>query len=175
MKRLVFIATLATLVAAPSVQAKGVVSATVCGADACREVDEGREIQLFTESQGPTGPPASASGWYRARLAIGAPGEPAQERITVAVLPDQRLMRGPGLTWNPINEDAARTFAAAADGLEPLPPSDLGIRPAAAPRPVARDEGGGVPWGLVAAAIAVALAAVALTPPVRRRLTERLA
>jgi hypothetical protein len=124
------------------------VSATVCGANGCRDVDSGRQLELFTGSSGPTGPPASATGWYRARLAFGAPGEPVQERITVAVIPDQRLMRGPGDGWNPINEEAARAFTEAAAGLEPLPPSELGLKPTAAatPKPAVAEDDGGFPW-----------------------------
>ena len=90
MNRTVVITFLVLLVAASPAHAKGVVSATVCGADACREVDQGREIVLFTESEefGPTrgldvvrgrvrrfpaGPKVPHMGWNRVHHAGDLP------------------------------------------------------------------------------------------------------
>jgi hypothetical protein len=157
------------LCAAASAQAKGVSAATVCGADGCRDITDQSRLQFFSEGGPPTDPPSTASGWYRVTVTIGAPGAP-EDRFTMAVVTDQRLIRGSDGTWMPVSPDAVAAYRSAARGLEPLPPSGLGLKPSPAPDAAPSPDGGGdVPWVLLVLGAAVCLGAIALTPPVRRR------
>ena len=174
MKRMPVVATClaAFLCVAVPAHAKGVSEAKVCGADGCRDVTDQGRLQFFSEGGPPADPPSSATGWYRVTVTIGVPGAP-EDRFTIAALPDQRLIRGSDGTWMPVSPDAAAAYRSATRGLEPLPASELGLRPSPAvgAAPADGDGGGdGMPWLLVVLGAGVAVAAIALSPPVRRRL-----
>jgi hypothetical protein len=157
-------------VAGPA-QAKGVSAVTVCGADSCRDFTDQSRIHFFGPAGGPADPPRSATGWYRVTVAIGAEGGPPEQRLTLAALPDEGLIRASDGSWMSIYPQAAPAYRDAVRGLEPLPASELGLAPPPAPESdTAGDPGGdGVPWLLVALGGVACLVAIAFTPPVRRR------
>ena len=173
MKRVSVIAVAAFLFAAAPAAGKGVVGAKVCGADACREVKDQALLERFAEGGAAGGPPSVATGWYRVTLAIGAEGEGVMSRDTMVVMPDRGIIRSSTGHWVPVSAEATAAYRQVTQGLTPLPPEELGLRssPPAPDRPSAGDGHGGLPWVLVLAFVAAAgLGAIALTPPVRRRL-----
>ena len=150
--------------------AKGVMGATVCGASGCTAVKDPDQLVYFAEGGDPVEPPAQAAEWYRATLTIGAEGG-AQERFSIALVPDLRLIRGFDeqtdlYTWMPVSEEAASAYRKVAAGLEPFPAASLkGVEATAAPTspPPSGDDAGGLPgWALPAALVALASAGLAL-------------
>jgi hypothetical protein len=178
MKRMPVVAVFLTALfaAAPAAHAKGVMAAQVCGANGCNDVTDRSQLDLFLQGGDPTDPPSSTTGWYRARLTIGADGS-AEDHFTIVVVPDQRRIRGSEGVWMPIGPDAADAYRQAARGLEPFPASKLGLKPVPPVQQVgsttSSDTGSGddgIPWVVIVIGTLAALAAVALSPRVRRRL-----
>jgi hypothetical protein len=105
---------------------------------------------------------------------IGSENGPAEERITMAALPGEGLIRGPDGSWMSMYAQAAPAYRDAVRGLEPLPASELGLKPRAA-RGQGRDVddgGNGVPWVAVAFGAALALGGLAFRALARRRLAR---
>src|SRR5215216_838332 len=76
-------------------EAKGVQQATVCGANGCRDIADRSQLSALLEGGNPAPPPSTATGWYRVSVGVGEPGHGGvRDRFTIAVLPDQQLLRG---------------------------------------------------------------------------------
>ena len=146
--------------------AKGVTSATVCGANDCTDVDDSSLGPALMEGGSPTDPPWHASGWYRVRLGIGD-GERTFEHFTINVLPQAGLIRSSqelgGAEWTLMSSAQQAIYRAATAGLEPMPAAKLkGLHnpsipaanqaPAAAPAP--GDDGDSFPWVIIVGALA---------------------
>jgi hypothetical protein len=152
------IASVTVLVIAASASAKGVSSASVCGADGCREIEDTEIVGAALEGAGPAGAPEQVPEWYRVTMRVDA-GD-AHDRFSVAIVPARRLLKGPdGGPWMRIPAASARELAKLARGLEPLPESELEgyaplpppVEPASAPEG-GSDGGDGVPSWLFAVA-----------------------
>ncbi len=188
MRRLLAFAVPAVLLlAAPaSALAKGIVAASVCGADGCRTISEPDHDLLGGGAT--TDAPSRPEPFVRLNVEVGVPGN--VERMRMLYLPrSDRLLAPDGTTWlQPLALATLRAvarrvtpFAAselpasvrlagseAARAGEPLPPEVVG-GVAADPPPARSDDGGVKAWWLVVPAAAIGLAAGAVLVRRRRR------
>ncbi len=162
---------------AAQASAKEVVSAKVCGAADCRQLDDRASLMALHEGGPPTSGPSRGSDWFTAELVVRAEGQ----RITfpITLVPAAGLIRGEDGTWMPVSDQAVRAFEAMTRGLEPFPAAKLeGVvapeppsAPASGPAPstsASNDGGSAVGWAAGAAG-AMALGLVALLGIRRRR------
>ena len=160
--------------------AKEVVSAKVCGASDCREIDDRASLMALHEGGPPTSGPEKGSDWYTADLVVRA----EDQRVTfgITLVPRAGLIRGEDGTWMPVSAQAVRAFNAMTRGLDPFPAAKLegvvppepasaaGSEPAASDGPVGSgDEGGSVLGWIVGGGTALLLGLLALLVIRRRR------
>lgn len=165
---------------AEAAAAKEVVSAKVCGASDCREIDDRASLIALQEGGTPTSGPEKGSDWYTADLVVRA----EDQRVTFAItlVPRAGLIRGEDGTWMPVSGQAVRAFDAMTRGLEPFPAAKLeGVVPpepasAAASGPgspdgsaASGDDGGSALSWIVGGGAALALGLLALLGIRRRR------
>jgi hypothetical protein len=180
MRRLIACLALALpLMPAAQAAAKELVSAKVCGASDCREVEDRSLLAALADGGPPTPPPAKASAWFRVDLTMRGDGE--DFTFSIAIVPDAGLIRGQSedgtYYWMSASEDAARTVRETTRGIEAFPAAKLGGLDAPDPSkaqvsevvvigpPEAASDGRSstLPWvlgGLVAAASLTAAATV---------------
>jgi hypothetical protein len=188
MRRSVFIAIIASLALVPSAQAKGPISAEVCGADGCREFEElaaSRELTMpvFRAQARIDRPPTKSSGWFEITMRFGDFPERfalLQEPPYVRAIGKREGIVAPGerygvYGWLRLSPAEAAAHERLTTGLEPLPISELPDLRASAPDLAATvraadPEGDGDGWlvWLIIAAGAALLGAVAFVV-VRRR------
>ena len=147
MTRRLPLAVLAALLAtAAPAHAKGVIKATVCGADGCRAVavrsHDPALLEMGAEADGPT---ASGPGFVRLHITIGEGGDPAHGvKLTQLYVPARDLLAvheedGGGWVWTTPLPAGSKALRRAVRGVRTIPARRL---PAAAlrtaPAPEAR-------------------------------------
>lgn len=159
----------ALLIAAPAALAKGrLVSAKVCGPEACRDVKTSEHTVIGGNS---TDPPTRAEPFVRLKLEVGVPGR--SEPVRMIFLPDSAIMRfegNPKVGW--VDAATPGPFRAAARGLKPYPAarrpaefvSAIKTPPAPTPArsavPATTGNDGSTPWWIALVAVPLALAAL---------------
>lgn len=150
-----------------SAHAKGIVGATACGADGCRDVTaRAHDPALLEMGTAAGGPTATAPGFVRLRITIGEGGDAAHGfKLTELYVPARDLLavreEGGGWVWTTPLPAASATLQRAVDGLRPIPARRLpraalladrppAARPLAATRPAARVANAGAGGGLTA-------------------------
>jgi hypothetical protein len=167
--------TLAAVVAIvpATAHAKLVASARACDDDGCRTITA-RDTLRQMEAGAPTTAPATGAPFHRVRMTVKH-GAEEDFAYTMVYVPSKGLMRfrgeRSGYDWLAATAGARRAFDRLVRGLEPLPARLL--RGVGAKAPVAkthkvvngasfRDDGGGVPWLLLAVSGALIVTAAAL-------------
>jgi hypothetical protein len=165
--------------------AKGVESATVCGATDCASVDDDRLSEELIFGASPSDPPPKAEAWYRVRLEMVGGGGEAHDALTINVLPKSGYIRSRdqigGSLWSDMSARQQAIYRRLTAGIDPLPadrlkdisnpklPAANGTPPAPA-RPAVEDEGSSpAPWLIAAGALAALAGAALLLRRVRSR------
>jgi hypothetical protein len=175
----------AVLAAAAPASAKGIVAASVCGANGCHPVEHAAVrdgIDAFAASAAPRRPEPFFTIRMRARVSSGK----VVEVFSLDWLPRAGLARPYGeRSWTRPGPGLAGALRRAARGLRPNPAAELGSVTDAPPgarvvevfAPAERGDGGGPGATVIAIAIAaaglLAIAAVAWRTRARRRRSER--
>ena len=114
----------------PSLMAKEISSAKVCGAGECREVSDPEAATALAVGPRPRGTDAPERGlpWYKSTLTIRAEdgGEwfPS-DRVSVKVVPSAGLMRWDDGIWVTLPSESKEAYAKLTAGLTPRPARTL--------------------------------------------------
>jgi len=173
-RRLLLVAVAVLLVVSAPAAAKGVIKATVCGADGCRAVavraHDPALVEMGAEADGPS---ASGPGFVRLHITIGEGKDAAHGvKLTQLYVPARDLLAvredSGGWVWTTPLPAGSRALQRAARGVRPIPARRLPRaalptrRPPAAARPAAVDTAGasGTPsgWLLAGGALLVVAA-----------------
>src|ERR671910_584456 len=113
----------------PSLMAKEISSAKVCGAGECREVsDPEAATALVGRRPRVTDAPERGLPWYKSTLTIRAEdgGKVSTDRVSVTVVPSAGLMRWEdGFTWVTLPSESEEAYAKLTAGLTPRPARTL--------------------------------------------------
>lgn len=177
-RRLALAVAAALLAVAAPAHAKGVIKATACGADGCRDVTvRAHDPSLLEMGTAAAGPTAAGPGFVRLRITIGD-GHADGVKLTQLYVPKRDLVAvredGGGWVWTTPLPAGSAALRRAVRGVRPiparqLPTAALRTDPPPAPRPVTSapaatvdTAGGGVPaWFVGGGALLVLAAAFA--------------
>lgn len=167
-------AALALLASAPAA-AKQIVSAEVCGRDACNAVEKRTSRELIVDWGEQLPGPTRREPSYVVHIAVGDERGDVQETLENRWLPGAALLQGDDGTWFEAPADVQELLTRLTDGLEPFPAAKLprdelarAPRRTTAARQPAGDGGGGVSALAVGAPAAAALGLAAVLARRRR-------
>jgi hypothetical protein len=92
------------LVLAAPAQAKGVLSAKVCGENGCVTSRDRGLIAGLADGGDPVDPPKAAAPFFRVRLTIGDENGKVMDRFWTHFMPKGELIRGSDGTWMPATD-----------------------------------------------------------------------
>jgi hypothetical protein len=147
--------------------AKEVVSAKVCGATDCSEIDDRASLIALSEGGPPTSAPEKHFDWYTAELVVRAESE--RETFPITLVPGAGLIGAQDGSWLPVSAQAVRAFEEMTRGLEPFPAATLEgvVPPEPAPEIAPPDDGSSLGW--IAGAAGVLAVGLLVLVGVRRR------
>jgi hypothetical protein len=174
------LATAALALVPAAAQAKEVVSARACDADACRTITDAGALRAMSNGD-PTDPPSQAAPFYRVRMKIQS-GDEGGFRYRVSYVPSSGLLLVRGergsLDWMELSAAGRAGFDRLVEGLRPVRASELGgitppegrpLPPAGRTLPSAGGDASGEWWTLGTGGAAALLLAGAWIGHRRRR------
>jgi hypothetical protein len=170
-RKLLLVALLAGLIAAPAASAKEFTKVRACGTDACVTTRDHLILRGLVNGGPPTVPPSVGGSVFRLTATVVEPSGVVVARPKSWWMPSERLLVTEDGVWMHLRRTPSRALDRVVAGLQPFPATRVGLKTSAPAHAPARRDDRGTSWLLpIALAAAALLGAGALLLAVRRGL-----